>query len=182
MRVKSPLLIVPGLLVVLVAGCSNESRKSPDVTSNLRKSLDQAGLQNIHVSQDRVKGVVTLTGNVQSEQDKARATTIAKSGADGQVVASEVAVVPPNDNEAKSINSDYDKAIGKDLDAALRQNSLSKGVRYDVQQGVVTLKGQVNSESLRAQAGKIAAGVPHVQQVVNELDVKNQRATSSGGF
>jgi len=182
MRVKT-LLIAPVLFAAALAGgCSNQPRKSPDVTSNVRKSLDQAGLQNIHVSQDRDKGVVTLAGNVGSEEDKARATTIAKSAAAAQIVSSEIAVVPPNDNQAKSINSDYDKAIGKDLDAVLRQNGLNKAVRYDVKNGVVTLKGEVNSQSRRAEAGKIAAGVPHVQQVVNKLDVKNQKATSSNGI
>jgi hypothetical protein len=32
---------------------------------------------------------------------------------------------------------------------------------------------------LRASAERVAAGVPNVRQVVNEIDVKNQRATSS---
>ena len=178
MRVKM-VILAPVLFAALCCGCANEARKSPDVSGDVRKSLDQAGLQNVHVSQDRDKGVVTLTGDVKSEDDKARATAIAKSAAGGQVVASEVAVVPTNDSEAKSINEDYDKAIGNDLDAALKQNRLNKAVRYDVKNGVVTLKGEVASQARRTEAQKIAAGVPHVQQVVNKLDVKNQKATST---
>jgi len=37
----------------------------------------------------------------------------------------------------------------------------------------------VNSEAKRTLAEKVATGVPNVQQVVNDLQVKNQKATSS---
>jgi hypothetical protein len=36
------------------------SAKSPDVSDNIRNSLDQAGFKNISVKEDRDKGVVTL--------------------------------------------------------------------------------------------------------------------------
>jgi osmotically-inducible protein OsmY len=42
----------------------------------------------------------------------------------------------------------------------------------------VTLSGEVSSHSERAQAETVAAAVPNVLQVVNELQ-KNQKATSS---
>ncbi len=173
-------MLTPVLLAALLSACSSQP-KSPDVTSDVRKSLDQAGLQNVHVSQDREKGVVTLTGNVPSQDDKMRAEDVAKSIATGEVVADEVAVEPPNVSDAKTVNSDYDKAIKNNLDAALRQNHLNKAVSYDVKNGVVTLKGEVNSQARRSEAQKIAASIPNVQQVVNELDVKNQRATSTEG-
>ena len=44
--------------------------------------------------------------------------------------------------------------------------------------GVITLTGNVNSQSQRQEAEKLAAGVPNVKQVVNELQVKNEKATS----
>jgi osmotically-inducible protein OsmY len=96
------------------------------------------------------------------------------------VVANQVAVTPPGGgSEARDVNADLDKAIEKNLDAALIERRLNKGVRYDVKNGVVTLKGEVNSQSARGQLEKIAAGVPNVQQVVNELQVKDQKATST---
>jgi osmotically-inducible protein OsmY len=52
-------------------------------------------------------------------------------------------------------------------------------VKYDVKNGVVTLTGTVNSQTKRSMVEKLATGVPNVQQVVNELQVKNQKATSS---
>jgi hyperosmotically inducible protein len=65
------------------------------------------------------------------------------------------------------------------LDAALIQNRLHKNVKYDVKNGVVTLTGEVNSQLKRTFAQNVAAAVPNVQQVVNELQVKNQKATST---
>jgi osmotically-inducible protein OsmY len=41
------------------------------------------------------------------------------------------------------------------------------------------LSGDVDSQSKRAQAEEIASTVLNVQQVVNELQVKAQKATSS---
>jgi osmotically-inducible protein OsmY len=77
------------------------------------------------------------------------------------------------------VNSDLDKAIEKNLDAALIQNKLHKNVRYDVKNGVVTLTGEVNSQSKRALADRIASAVPNVKQVVNDVQIKEQKATSS---
>jgi hypothetical protein len=103
-------------------------------------------LKSVSVSQDRDKGVVSLTGQVPSDSDKAQAETIANSMAAGQVVADQIAVVPPGaENDAKAMNSDLDEGIEKNLDAALIQNGLKKTVDYNVKSGVVTLKGEVNS-------------------------------------
>jgi osmotically-inducible protein OsmY len=154
--------------------------KSPDVSDSIRKSLDQAGFKDVSVSQDRDKGVVALGGQVASENDKAQAESLAKSLAGAQVVADQIAVIPMGvEKEAKAVNSDLDKGIEKNLDAALIQNKMHGSVKYDVKNGVVTLTGEVNSENKRVRAEKVATGVPNVTQVVNNLQVKNQKASSS---
>jgi hyperosmotically inducible protein len=179
MKFGKTLLIV--LLVGAFMGCSRPP-KAPDVSDNIRKSLEQANLKDVSVSQDRDKGLVTLSGKVATDSDKAQAESIAKSQAAGQVVADEIAVIPPNDaSAAKTVNSDLDKGIEKNLHAALTQKRLQKAVKYDVKNGVVTLKGKVNSPSQRAEAESVTSSVPNVTQVVNELEVKNQRATSRQG-
>jgi osmotically-inducible protein OsmY len=95
-------------------------------------------------------------------------------------VSNQIGVIPPAaESEAKTVNSDLDKGIEENLDAALIQNRLKKGVKYDVKNGVVTLTGEVHSQAKRAQVEKVASAVPNVQQVVNELQVNNQKATSS---
>ena len=164
------------LVVGTLAGCST----SPNVSDSIRKSLDQANLKDVSISQDRDKGVVTLGGHVAAEGDKSQAESIAKSLASGQVVANQIAVIPPGaESDAKAVNSDLDKGVEKNLDAALIQHRLHKSVKYGVNNGVVTLTGKVNSQSQRAQAERVASSVPNVKQVVNELQVKNHKASSS---
>jgi osmotically-inducible protein OsmY len=176
---KLGLSLLALLVVVTLVGCST-STKSRDVADSVRKSLDQIGLKDVTVSQDRNKGVVTLGGHVTAETDKAQAESLAKSIAAGQVVANQIAVIPPGgESEARTVNSDLDKGIENNLHAALIQNRLLKGVKYDVKNGVVTLTGEVNSQSKRAQVEQLALGVPNVQQVVNVLQVKYQKASST---
>ena len=168
------------LSVGVLAGCSGTAVKSPDVADNIRKSLDQAGFKDITVSQDRDKGIVTLSGKVASDNDKLQAESLAKSLAGAQVVANQIAVIPKGlEKETKTVNSDLDQGIEKNLDAALIQNKMHDDVKYKVKSGVVTLTGEVNSQDKRYQAEQVATKVPNVQQVVNDLQVKNQKATSS---
>lgn len=91
------------LALGILAGCSGTTA-SPEVSDSIRKSLDQAGLQHVSVGQDRDKGIVTLGGQVASEDDKARAESIARSIAGNQVVANQIAVVPVGlEKEAKTV-------------------------------------------------------------------------------
>ncbi len=167
------------VVVGMLAGCS-QTTKSPYVTGTIRTALDQAGLKTVSITQDRDKGVVTLGGHVVTDGDKAQAEALAKSLAGGEVVADQIAVLPPGgEHDARAMNSDLDKGIEQNLDAALIQSKLHDGIKYAVKTGVVTLTGEVDSQSKRREVARVAAAVPNVQQVVNELQVKNQKASSS---
>ena len=176
-------LCLPFLAVVVVGtlvGCSTTSTKTADVSGSIRTSLDQGGLKDVSVSQDRDKGVVTLGGHVAADSDKSQAESIARSIAGAQVVSNQIAVIPPGvESEAKTVNSELDKAIEHNLDAALIEEKLNEGVKSDVKNHVVTLSGEVDSQSKRSRAERVASAVPNVQQVVNELQVKGQKATES---
>lgn len=168
------------LAVGTLAGCSATTQKSRDVSDSIRTALDQAGLKSVSVSQDRDKGIVTLGGQVATESDKAQAETVAKSLAGVQVVADQIAVIPIGaEKDAKTVNSDLDKGIEVNLDAALIQNKMHDNVKYAVKSAVVTLTGEVNSQGMRDAAERVATRVPNVKQVVNDLQVKNQKARSS---
>src|SRR5687767_11915068 len=112
----SALLIAAALL----ASCSTGPVESADVVESIRTTIQRAGLKDVTVKQDRTKGVVTLGGRVVNESDKAQAEALARPLAAGQVVALEIAVVPVGaEADAKSINSDVDGGIEKNLSAAL---------------------------------------------------------------
>jgi len=146
----------------------------------LRTSLRENALKDVTVKQDRDKGVVTLGGSVASEPEKARAEALAKASAPRDVIANEITVLPPGaESEAKAIRSDLDEAIDKNLHAALIGAGFKKdSITVSVKSAVVTLKGDVASERDRAAVEKLAAAVPNVKQVVNTIDVTNQRATT----
>jgi osmotically-inducible protein OsmY len=181
MKTLKPCLSLLAVVVIgTLAGCSATSTKAADVSESIRTSLDQASLKDVSASQDRDKGVVTLTGRVATDGDKRQAESIARNIAGSQVVSNQIAVVPPGiESDAKKVNSDLDKGIEGNLDAALVENRLQENVKYAVKNHVVTLTGDVDSQSKRARAERVASAVLNVQQVVNELQVKGQKASSS---
>lgn len=169
-------LLVGGISV----GCSRAAVKSPDVSAGVRTSLDQAGFKDVSVSQDRDQGVVTLGGHVATDGDKSRAESVALSVAGTQVVSNQIAVVPPGgESDAIRMNSALDKGIESNLEAALINEKLHRGIEYGVKNHVVTLTGAVDSQEKRGRVEQVASAVPNVQQVVNELQVKEQKASSS---
>lgn len=169
-------LLSVGVFAVRLGG----STKLPAVTSGIRASLDQFGYKDVSVTQDRNKGVVTLSGRVSAEADKEQAESIARSAASGQIVSDEIVIVPSGaEKMAVSANSDLDKGIAENVRAALIQNRVKQNVSYRVKSGVVTLRGTVTSQLRNAQVEEIVSNVPNVKQVVNRLQVNEQRASSS---
>ena len=153
-----------------LASCS---APKPD---RIRTSLDQAGLKDVSVSRDRDNGVLTLGGHVPTPGDKSQAESIARTIAGAEVVSNRIAVTPPGDgSDVRPANSDVDKGIEANLDAALNEDRLHESVHYVVRNSVVTLTGKVESQSERRRAETVAAGVPNVLQVVNELKIRGQK-------
>jgi len=171
------LCIAAIMIAGLTSGCS---RNKEDASSTIDARLEQAGLKDVSVHDDREKGVITLGGSVATDADKARAESIATSLAGGQVIANQILVLPPGaEDDAKKVNAALDKGIEANLEAALVAEKLNEGVRYAVKANVVTLSGTVETPELRARAERVAAGVPYVHQVVNELQVRKLKATTT---
>lgn len=173
-------LAVNALFLTLALTVACNMHEAPDVTQSVRHALDAAGLNSVNVSQDRAKNVVTLSGDVGTDDDKSRAESVAKTSAGNAVIANEIGVRPAGDEStAKKVDSELDSGIDKNLEAKLVQHKLNHDVKYDVSEGVVTLKGDVPSNNERDSVEKLAKQVPNVKQVVNELEVKGQKATST---
>lgn len=149
-------------------------------SDNIHKSLAQAGLKDVSVSEDRNKGVITLGGHVAADADKARAAQIAQPLAANEVIANEIAVLPASDaGPTKAVYTDLDKGIESNLDAALISGGFKSGIHHSVKTGVVTLTGKVDTESQRTQVETIAKAVPNTVQVVNEIQTTHEKATSN---
>ena len=100
---KLHLTLVTLLAFGTLAACSATSTKSADATdstksgeisANIRKSLDEAGLKQVFASHDHGSGMVTLTGEAPSGEDKVKAESIAKSMSGGHGVSNHIAVMP----------------------------------------------------------------------------------------
>lgn len=75
----------------------SDSTKSAEISANIRKSLDEAGLKDVSAMHNQSNGMVTLTGQVQADGDKARAESIARSMTGGHAVTNQIAVMPMGD-------------------------------------------------------------------------------------
>ncbi|PYX36035.1 MAG: hypothetical protein DMG75_11920 [Acidobacteria bacterium] len=184
MRLKMFLLFAAVSVLVMTIACSSNPRannaKSADNPSdvsykdNVKKALEQADLKDVTVDEDRDKNTITLGGTVHSENAKQQAAEVAKAAAGNRIIANEVAVRPVGaESESKTISSNLDGGIEKNFKAALVAKGLDKQhIRFDAKNGVLTLKGRVDSPAQRQEAQQVAASVPNVQQVLNEIEVK----------
>lgn len=169
------LLLVAGLSVA----CSNhntmDSSKMDD--SLIKNQLKQANLNDVKVKLDNDKKVVTLNGTVQTDDQKNEAEQIAKTAAPDYVVSNEIGVRPENaSGEAGKVNSNLDDAIMSDWKALEAKNHWgNQHINTDVKNGVLTLKGDVDTMQQRTTIERAAAKIPNVTQVVNKLDVKSAK-------
>jgi osmotically-inducible protein OsmY len=163
-------LIVPVLLIAIA--CTRQQQ--PTYKDAVKTALEQAELKDVSVSEDKDRNTITLAGTVHSEDAKQKAADVAKANAGDRIVANEVSVQPVGDESAaKNMASDLDGGIEKNYKAALISKGLDKQhIRFDVKNGVLTLKGSVKTPTQRAAAQQLAQAVPNVQQVLNEIDVQ----------
>ena len=153
------------------AGCNRDA----EVVDDIEKSLDEAKIEDVSVDEDRDKGVVRLSGSVQSEADKERAEAIAKAAAPRDVIANEIRVLPAGmEGKADEIVDDLDAGIESNLEAAFAKANVLN-VKHRVESQVVTLTGDAATQADRARIEKLAAEVPNVKQVVNEMQVTGVR-------
>lgn len=173
MKTRARIVFLLVAAVFAASACSRDQRAARDMQENVEKSLEQAGIRDVTVSLDHEKRLVTLDGKVQSQEQKDRAAQIAQSAAAGHAVANQIAVEPPGaESEAREITENVDAAIEKSFQALLIANKLDNaGIRFESKNGALTLEGKVESTQVRTTAEKLAATVPHVEQVVNKLEV-----------
>jgi len=169
--------ILAGTLVV--AGCNKPSH--PDEKSAVSDSLKNNNLSAVSVWQDRDKGVMTLKGNVDSQDLKNQAESIAKQAAPDYTVSDEIGVRPPGASEAGSVASNLDSAIEDNFKAAIKAhaNLNDQSISGSAKNGTLVLKGSVKTAKQKKEAEDLAKKVPNVQQVVNEIEVNPKKHSTT---
>ena len=168
------LLAATLMSVTLFVACNN-STQHPDVKDAVNSAMTSNNLGVVNVSQDRDKGVITLTGDVDSADKKAQAQSVAQQAAPGYAISNELGVRPVGaEGQAKAVDSNLDSAIQDNYKAALKEhkNLDDQSISYDAKNGTLVLKGSVKTEAQRKEANKLAKDVPNVKEVVNEIAVK----------
>ena len=172
---KSAILAPAALVAMLLSvACNNKAADNTSYRDSVKHSLEQAELTDVSVAEDRDKNTVTLGGSVHSDDAKSKAGQVAQSAAGTRVVVNEISVQPVGvESDAKSMASNLDDGIEKNYKASLISAGLNKQhIDYSAKNGVLVLKGSVNTAAQRQEAQKTAAAVPNVQQVLNQIEVK----------
>ena len=170
------------LSLFVLVGCNSQAQH-PDVKDAVNSAMTQNNLGVVKVSQDRDKGVLTLTGDVDSADKKMQAEQVAKQAAPDYAIANELAVRPPtaDNSQAKAVDSNLDSGIEDNFKAALKahKNLDDQSIHYDAKNGTLVLKGSVKTAQQKKEAMMLAKNVPNVKEVVNELEVKPDKHSTA---
>jgi hyperosmotically inducible periplasmic protein len=167
--------------LMLTIGC-NRADQHPDVKDAVDSAMTQNNLGVVKVSQDRDKGVLTLTGDVDSADKKAQAENVAKAAAPGYAISDELGVRPIGmESQAKSVDSNLDSGIEDNYKASLKAHKDldDQSVSYSAKNGTLVLKGSVKTAAQKTEAIKLAKAVPNVKEVVNEIEVKPDKMSTA---
>ena len=168
--------ILAATLSMMVLAACNKNADHPDVKDAVDSAMTQHGLGVVKVSQDREKGVLTLTGDVESTDQKAQADAVAKQAAPDYVVANELAIRPIGaESQMKAIDSSLDNGIEDNYKAAIKANKTldDQSISYKAKNGTLVLTGSVKTAAQKIAAMKLAKSIPNVKEVVNEIEVKS---------
>ncbi len=157
--------LIAGL--ALGMGCN----RGPDPKQRVTDALKAENLdKNVSVDYDRDARVLHLKGAVDSPTEKSRAEQIADRavGTSG-TVADELTIRNVNEHTA----DDMDGAIRKELAAKVDNNRIlqDRHIDFDVNNGVVTIKGDVRNEAEKKEIGEMARSTANVREVVDALKI-----------
>jgi Predicted periplasmic or secreted lipoprotein len=178
LRFSALLILLPTLFFALACSsqrtATDNSLKDTSFKDQVQKALEQADLKDVTVSEDRDRNTITLGGKLHSEEAKIQAGKVAQSAASNRVIANEISVQPVgSESQARDVASNLDDGIENNYKAELISKRLDKQhIRFDAKNGVLTLKGSVQSDAQRQEAQTLAHNTPNVRQVVNQIDVK----------
>lgn len=131
-------------------------------------------------------GQVTLSGRVPTEIDKEMAENIAKDTTGVNQVQNQLEVDPaiqPSEASRRESAHIADLEIAADLRERLLSSPELKGqnIKTDVQNRVVTLSGEVETQVQKNGAEQVARSISNVSEVTNQLSVSKPDAVKNDG-
>ncbi len=147
---------------------------------------------NLDISADAERNMATVSGKVESDTLRTKAIDLAKSAHEGVVVADNISVTPREitraEYTAELARAEVERArsnketVGSSIDDAwihskivaklvLDSDTPERKINVDVYNGVVTLRGTVNSAAEKEEAVQVAKDTDGVKRVNNMLKV-----------
>ena len=171
---------IPAMLAALaitIAAPAHAAKTAGEVVddSTINASIKAGLLMDKRTEAHRInvetyKGIVQLSGFVNSQAERDAATQVAAAVSSVKEVRNSIAIGPSG-----SVGQKFDDSVttGR-VKAALidSKNVKSHQINVETNGGVVQLSGFVTSDTMRASAARIAADVGGVKQVDNELLLK----------
>jgi hyperosmotically inducible protein len=136
-------------------------------------------LSRFDVNVNTSDGIVTLTGQVPSEDIKSLAGEIARDTAGVKSVTNEITVDPAAQPSSESVHVEDLEIRVAILEALAHSRELGgKSIDVKVENRSVTLSGSVETPTQRSGAEQIARAVDGVAGVTNNVEVTNPQAAS----
>ncbi len=158
-------------LGAMLAACS---RNSNDPKDRVDKALSDANIKGVHTSYDRDADVIHLQGTVDSADAKQRADQLATSavGTSGRVL-DELKI---QGMDEKPI-SDQDSLIRDTLKDEVNKDQVlrDRDINFDVNNGVVTVKGEVRTAAEKNKVTDLVKSAPGVKDFANALEIKPKK-------
>jgi osmotically-inducible protein OsmY len=158
-------------VLLVAAPLSYACNRGPDVKDQVQQSLKQANLDDVNVDWDRNEKVVHLKGTVASAADRQRAEEVANRavGTSGTVL-NELTIEDVNETTADNMDGQIRDRLSEavDRDATLK----ARDINFDVNNGAVTVKGNVRSEAEKDRVSEIVKTTPGVKDIANGLEIK----------
>jgi hyperosmotically inducible protein len=167
---KLSFIAISAALVICLAGC--ERRSAGDTTINTavkNKLAADPTTSAAKIDVDTSNGVVTLSGKVPTAAEKSEAERIARNTQGVRQVVNNISV---EGGEAGGGTSN-DTAILTSIKSKYVANGII-GTNVDVNNGEVTITGEVDNAQEKARAEEIARQTSGVKSVKNQLTIKRK--------
>ena len=153
-----------------VAGCN----RAPNPEEQISKALKDARLDDVKVDWDKDAHIAHLKGTVEQPTDKQRAEEVASAavGTSGRVL-NEVTVKGLNEKIADDMDGGIKSRL-KDLVAG-DPNLKNRDIDFDVNNGVVTVKGTVESAAEKDRVSQMVKAAPGVKDQANALEIRPKK-------
>lgn len=157
---------------VLLVGAplSYACNRGPDVKEQVQDSLKQANIDDVNVDWDKEENIVHLKGAVDStaERQRAEQVAVAAVGTSGKVL-NELTVEGMNETTADNFDGQIRDRLSEMVD---RDTTLTdRDINFDVNNGVVTIKGKVRSAAEKDRLGELVKSAPGVKDFANGVEI-----------